>query len=271
MYDTINFSINNNGTIKTLETSKKNYNIEIKENVIEIEVSLCKYFHGQNADTLKFKEVEIAVKKLCANLDIDNAKVNRIDFSTVLTVENAPTYYYKYFGELAGYNRVIYKNSLYYNSDNETVLFYDKTKELEAKGVKKPKKYKGKNLLRYEIRYFNTEGIFIKDLYNKDFFNSLVYLWRKKYKTINKVINTTDKDLKKAQRHGLEKCLTSSRKATYELKKLKRPAKDRNKRVRSIDYIYKDIFNNQTYKDIKEIDTKIQTVFIRYVRELKKR
>ena len=140
--------------------SGQGWDIWLFENGIKIWGSPAKWYFGNNIETLSLSQAEEAFKTLSEALQLPfetllTARVQRLDFSTVIITEHPPNAYYDNLDFLDAYNRNLDASgdTLYFKQTEKTVVFYDKAKDAEYKGMILPKWAIGKNLLRYEVRY----------------------------------------------------------------------------------------------------------------------
>lgn len=161
--------------------------------------SLCKWFHGDNLQTMSRGDTAAAIDMLSAALHVDMSKadITRIDVAGNLLMRYPPDVYYKYLGEKRGAKRGTFGGeSLYYYFRNGCLCFYDKLKECRKNKELIPQGYRGKNIFRYEQRYLGrvagqlgvprvTGGM----LYEESFYNSLIDRWQLAYQSIQKTIN----------------------------------------------------------------------------------
>tara|TARA_R110002153_G_C13277421_1_gene493791 strand:+ start:707 stop:1630 length:924 start_codon:yes stop_codon:yes gene_type:complete len=173
----------------------KNMTVFLNEGSISVSGSLCKYFYGNNCETLSLTNTREALNQISADLSIDvhKARVSRIDFSTNIITDYTPTVYYPYLGELSKFERSEKPNSIYYNQEAKRLLFYDKIKEAKKKQMDIPPQFKGENLLRYELvlnrdvpRFLKHNGLYGKDLASEELYRQLLHLWHSYYKQIQK-------------------------------------------------------------------------------------
>ena len=166
----------------------KNINIYMSESYIKIEGSLSKFFFGNNTSTLNRNTTKYAIEKLSDTfkLDLNKAKIKRIDIGDNLTMKTSVKQYFPCLGLYHGKNRIEFKDTLYYGNNFLSLVFYDKGKEC---------KLKKDNLLRYEMRknkyllrkLFKKEQIYGYHLYNEYIYNTLISLWEKEYFFIEKI------------------------------------------------------------------------------------
>lgn len=159
--------------------------------------SLGKYFFSNNnTQTLTRQTTQEAVERMSNELgfDIGMGKLTRIDFSTVLPMKHQPKDYYKCLLRLPHYGRTLIDTTLYFNAKSKKVVFYDKDREMVAKGVKTVDTLQNGNLLRYELRLIGKiakqmgrKSVTMKTLYEKTFYNDMVQLWERKFNDIVKL------------------------------------------------------------------------------------
>ena len=173
----------------------RNMKVTLNEASISVKGSLCKYFYGNNIDTLNITNTREALAQISTDLsiDINKASVSRIDFSTNIKTNYTPTAYYPYLGTLTRFERFELPNSIYYNQEAKRLLFYDKIKEAKKKQMSIPKQHIGDNLLRYELvinrdvpRYLKYNGLYVQDLGTEELFRKLLHLWYSYYQQIQK-------------------------------------------------------------------------------------
>ena len=173
----------------------RNMKVTLNEASISVKGSLCKYFYGNNIDTLNLTNTREALNQISADLSIDihKASVSRIDFSTNIVTDFTPTIYYPYLGQLSRFQRFEQPNTIYYNQGAKRLLFYDKIEEAKNKGMTIPKQHIGDNLLRYELvlnkgisRYLKYNGLYALDLGSEELFKKLLHLWYSYYQQIQK-------------------------------------------------------------------------------------
>ena len=178
-----------------LQGNLKNMRVTLNESSISVKGSLCKYFYGNNIDTLNLTNTREALNQISADLSIDihKASVSRIDFSTNIVTDYTPTIYYPYLGNLTRFQRFEQPNAIYYNQDAKRLLFYDKIEEAKKKGMTIPKQHIGDNLLRYELvlnsdvpRYLKYNGLYALDLGSEELFKKLLHIWYGYYQQIQK-------------------------------------------------------------------------------------
>jgi hypothetical protein len=178
------------------------YTAGVYESGISLKGSLAKsYFGGENISTLKRRDVQCAIEQLsdCLHIDTGTAKVARLDVSTIIPTKRPTADYYRYLGDKPRFIRLeaVKDETLYYNSKQRQLVFYDKAKEATGKGTVIPEILSGNNLLRYELRYMknidNQLNAVVKGsiLYNSVFYHAIVQNWYNEFKTIQKLKNNS--------------------------------------------------------------------------------
>lgn len=174
-----------------------NMKIDTYKNGISIIGSLTKFYFGDNVHTLSRLQIKEAIEMLSDSfhLDIQKAKVTRLDIGFNLNVDNRVREYLSLLGLCANLIRSenISKDELtvYYRSyakranRSKELCFYDKVME-----AKLPI---SDNLFRYELRFLKrlpqqlgVPEILGKTLLNDNFYTHLVNLWTENYFDIEK-------------------------------------------------------------------------------------
>jgi hypothetical protein len=171
--------------------------VSISENRVKIyDSSICKYYLGDNFKTLSKGDTKRAIEKISENLHLpfQLANVTRIDFAQNFIMQYTENSYYPYLGEAQYYNRLEQNNGLYYNNKRRQLLFYGKVYEQKVKNQPIPELFKGRNALRFELRFikrlneqFNKPEITAGLLYDEVFYHNLVNRWRDEYFAIQKI------------------------------------------------------------------------------------
>ena len=167
----------------------------------QIGVSLCgslaKYYLPSNVYTLTRRTAEEALEMMSDEIHFDmlSADLKRIDVSTIIPTKYPPPTYYSRLGNKPRFIRLhTHPDTLYYNQKQRQLVFYDKTKEANAKGAVIPPTLAGRNLMRYEIRLLSGPNRLLKipepirgaDLVNDDFYYMLVQVWKNEFDSIKK-------------------------------------------------------------------------------------
>lgn len=187
----------NNGYI-VIKGDLDGLNVSVSQYRVTVKGSLCKFYLGDNLQTLGRGDSQKAIERLsdALHLPIDRATVQRLDVGQNLMMKNLPEVYLNHLGLLAKYTRcpMIETGTLYYTQNNKCVCFYDKVKECKKAREPIPELYRGKNVLRYEIRYmgripysFNVPEVTGGMLYDERFYIQALTSWKETYFTINKI------------------------------------------------------------------------------------
>ncbi|MDR1552590.1 MAG: hypothetical protein LBS69_03885 [Prevotellaceae bacterium] len=182
------------------------FKITANRNGVNISGSLCKYYLGDNFQTLGRSDTQRAIEKLSDRLHLPlvKATVSRLDVAQNLIVNKPVNVYYNHLGELKHSGRAAVTNgagtieTLYYYQSKGLLIFYDKIKEQKDKRQPIPELYKNSNVLRYEQRYqrrlpkaFNVERVTAAMLYNEKFYINLLDMWKNSYFAIKKINDIT--------------------------------------------------------------------------------
>jgi hypothetical protein len=182
------------GYLDTLKISASKNGVKVSEG------SLCKWYLGDNFQTLTRKDTQRAIEKLSDTLHLPffKANVTRIDLAPNIIVKYEPDVYFSHLGDLNYYNRFAQKGSLYYNNPKKQIILYDKVREQKAKGQLIPEICQNRNVLRYEMRFksrlreqFKTDSLTADLLYNESFYIAIIDRWYNEYKAINKLNDLT--------------------------------------------------------------------------------
>ena len=157
--------------------------------------SVCKYYLGNNFDTLTLLEFNNAIDEISERLGVclNNARACRIDIATNFIMKYTPSTYHECLKHLSRYKRYALNGNLYFKTTKIELNFYDKKKEYREKGFKIPTKHQDiENILRYEIRFKSgVSKIFgrtirIKDLRSEIFLKEAFDKWQNYYWNIDK-------------------------------------------------------------------------------------
>jgi len=174
------------------------YTASVFDSGISLKGSLAKSHFGDNLHTLTRRDTMQAIEELndCLHIDINRAKVTRLDVSTIIPTKCPPSDYYIHLGNKPYFDRLqSTPDTLYYNNHQRQIIFYDKTKEAMTKGVQIPEILQNSNLFRYELRYTNrlnkqlNTDLTARKLYNTDFYRFIIQSWHNEFKTIQKLKN----------------------------------------------------------------------------------
>jgi hypothetical protein len=180
-----------------------NFRISVNRGGVNIkDGSLCKWYLGDNFQSLERRDVKFAIEKLSdiLHLPMGEATISRLDIACNFIVKQPVQVYYNHLGELKHGGRAPVTNgagmceTLYYYKAGGLLVFYDKVKEQKEKGQIIPELYQNSNVLRYEQRYksrlskvFNVERVTGEMLYNEKFYIDVINRWRDNYRGIKKI------------------------------------------------------------------------------------
>lgn len=174
-----------------------NLKVSITDRSIKIsEGSLCKYYLGDNFQTMTRGDTKRAIEQMsdALHLPLALADVTRIDIAQNFIMQHPPEHYYLHLGNLNKYSRLEQSHSVYYQNSKRQLLFYNKVREQKTKRLPIPELYRGKNVLRFEMRYrnklrseFGLERVTAADLYDESFYMGIVDKWAGAYKAIKKI------------------------------------------------------------------------------------
>lgn len=176
------------GCLDNLKVSCNEYQIKIKDG------SLCKWYLGDNLQTMGRKDTERAVEKLSdlLHLPIGKALITRIDVSQNFIMQHPPKVYMNHLGAMK--NAARQPNSLYYRKQDCGLCFYDKAREQRDKKEPLPELFENRNVLRYEQRYerriakhLGVAEVRASMLYDEAFYIDLLNRWRDAYTSIQKI------------------------------------------------------------------------------------
>lgn len=224
MYDSVDFKINSNEVKgidflseipccfditcehqysgRTVITGNmQGYKISVSDQCVRIgKGSLCKYYLGDNFQTMTREDTRMAIEKISdtLHLPIDQAQITRIDVAQNLILEHPTEVYWNHLGASYPNKRLLQSDGLYYKNPRGLLVFYDKIKEQKKKRQTIPELYRDKNVLRYEARYTNRLNNTFKVnrvtgslLYDEAFYSGLMNRWEDSYKAINKINDVT--------------------------------------------------------------------------------
>ena len=181
------------GYLGTLKISVNRMRVKIAEG------SFCKWVLGDNIQTLKRKNIQEGVEKLSdlLHLPMDRALVSRLDIAQNIVTKHPVPIYLNHLGQLKYHKRLPQKDGLYYTGINTQWVGYDKIKQLRREGEIIPELYRGRNVLRCELRVLHRIPDTLKQkevtasmLYDEAFYIQLIEMWRQFYQSIEKVNET---------------------------------------------------------------------------------
>jgi hypothetical protein len=181
------------GALGNLKVSVSNMGVSIKDG------SICKWFLGDNLQTMGRGDTQRAIEKLSdtLHLPIEKAKVTRLDVAQNIMVKYPVSVYTGHLGELKSSTRLVEPNGIYYSQRLGRLCFYDKVKEQRNHKEPIPELYKHGHCLRYEQRYtsrlpnkLGVPEVTASLLYDEAFYCNLLQRWRDTYLDIIKINDT---------------------------------------------------------------------------------
>lgn len=178
------------GKLNGLSVSLNRYQMKIKDG------SLCKWYLGDNFQTMGRGDVQRAIEKLSDTLHLPMCKatVTRIDIAQNFITKHPPEVYINHLGILKYTTRLQEPSGLYYIQTGGQLCFYDKNREQKSHREPIPELYDGRNVLRYEQRYIKRISSQLRTgevtgalLYDEAFYIDLLNRWRDTYKAIKKI------------------------------------------------------------------------------------
>lgn len=168
---------------------------------VSVKGSLAKFHLTDNTYTLTRRATMEAVCNLSdlLRLDMNKAKVTRIDVAANLIMRHPPERYFDVLGGCRHLDRLALADGTlnYKNRNKDTrkaLIFYDKIRETEQRGGVIPDVFRGSNLLRYESRWerrlprqLKEADITASTLYDSRFYCKVIDLWSENYFNIEKV------------------------------------------------------------------------------------
>ncbi len=182
------------GRLGGLRVSLSRYQMKVGEG------SLCKWYLGDNYQTMSRGDVAGAIESLSDALHVpmEKADVCRMDIGQSFVMKCPTSAYLDHLGFLNYSTRLEQPNSLYYQQKDRQLCFYDKNKEQKSRHEAVPELYEGKNVLRYEQRYtsrlskrLNVPRMTGELLPEPTFYRSLLERWRGDYERIQKINDIT--------------------------------------------------------------------------------
>lgn len=184
------------GRLDNLRVTANRYILRVKDG------SLCKWYLGDNYQTLGKAETRHAIERLSDTLHLpfELAQITRLDVATNMIMQQPPDVYIAHLGPLKYSNRLTEPSGLYYTTKSKAyrLAFYDKARESKDKGDNVPEPYLGRYVLRYEQRYtkriarrLNRPDLRAADIYSDEIHRELVRRWRAAYIQIQKINEST--------------------------------------------------------------------------------
>lgn len=194
-----------------------NISVMASEQRLSLVGSLHKFVKGENITPMTIEEAAAAVERLSAALclPIERATVRRFDFGACMEMGEPVYKYLQALGGLAYRKRAdavrvpvfagkrltsLRYEMQYQNKPAAVVLaIYDKIAEMKGKGEAIPEKYRGKNILRAEMRfcksvasYFEMGRVTVADLCSPTIWRAAVDKWRQTINQIEKMNNNNE-------------------------------------------------------------------------------
>ena len=158
--------------------------------------SFCKWFLGNNLQTMGRNDVKIGLEKLSdiLHLPMDKATIFRIDIAQNIMLKHPIGAYLSHFGYHGCIKPSEQPNGIYYYQNNRIFCIYEKIREQkEAKNVI-PELFQKRNCMRMELRLkkrlastLKREVITGAMLYDSMFYFEMVNMWADYYRAIQKI------------------------------------------------------------------------------------
>jgi hypothetical protein len=184
----------------TFSGQLKNLNIRLNQQIIFISGSITKFVSGTNWQLLPHEEIQQAFESLSdiLHLPIQQAIITRLDMGVNIFMNNHESLYYETLDYCPRYVRLPMPNGVYFTQNQKQLLFYGKEKEQKEKGILIPEFYKGRNTLRYEMRWrkglpkqLNIKRLNVETLCQKKMYLNLINRMQQEYFKIKKQKITT--------------------------------------------------------------------------------
>ena len=203
----------------------RNLSIRLNSYAMVIEGSMTKYWYGNNWRQLSFGEMQQAFSDLSEELQLslEKAVITRIDLGINLTMEHHVSLYLGNLDYCPRYDMQPLNNGIYFNQKQKQLLFYGKEAEQKSKGNPIPSLYRGKNILRYEMRWkkglakqHNVSQMNIETLCQERFFVSLVNKMKNEYfKIRSRAISTLPMEAFKSPKSVMDHLLLKGAEAEF--------------------------------------------------------
>lgn len=171
-----------------------NLKVKINQNTIRVENSLCKWYLGDNLQTLTWGDVKLANEKLSdiLHVNMQHADVVRLDIGHNFKMNHRIKTYFESLGHMPRYKRLEQPNGICFRTGSLELLFYDKLKEQKLNSVEIPNEFLCGNLLRYELKILcniksilNRSDFKVSHLSDFEVHNDLLQLYKNKFMKIN--------------------------------------------------------------------------------------
>lgn len=174
-------------------------NMEITERIGSISIvgSLPKYYFGNNIQTLKRYETKLAIEKIQDEIKINllNAKIFRMEIGSNFIMKYPFKNYLNFLINAPYTLKGVFSDTTLFKNDIREIIFYGKIKEMIDKKIPVPSRYSKyeETMLRYELRFKKSlkkqfeKSIFVKDLYDREFYCEIVFRWKENYDSVIKM------------------------------------------------------------------------------------
>ena len=165
---------------------------------LSVSGSLAKFHYGDNLQKLTRSETQKAIEKLSERLSVNlkPAKVQRLDLGANLIMNRPCSEYQSLLNEVPRMLRSTVNsksNSVYFKNSQRTIILYDKIEDCRWLKVEIPELFRGRNVLRYELRFmknisvqFKGQTITAETLYSEPFYIEILNRWRESYFAISR-------------------------------------------------------------------------------------
>ena len=173
---------------------------------LSVSGSLAKFHYGDNLQKLTRSETQKAIEKLSERLSVNlkPAKVQRLDLGANLIMNRPCSEYQSLLNEVPRMLRSTVSsksNSVYFINSQRTIILYDKIADCRRLKEEIPELFKGRNVLRYELRFmkdipvqFKGQTITAETLYSELFYIEILKRWRESYFAISRTQGYRMKD-----------------------------------------------------------------------------
>ena len=165
---------------------------------LSVSGSLAKFHYRDNLQKLTRSETQKAIEKLSERLSVNlkPAKVQRLDLGANFIMNRPCSEYQSLLSEAPRMHRSTLSsqsNSLYFKNAQRTIILYDKIEDCRRLKEEIPELFKGRNVLRYELRFmkdipvqFKGQTITAETLYSELFYIEILKRWRESYFAISR-------------------------------------------------------------------------------------
>ncbi len=165
---------------------------------LSVSGSLAKFHYGDNLQKLTRSETQKAIEKLSERLSVNlkPAKVQRLDLGANLIMNRPCSEYQSLLNEVPRMLRSTLSsksNSVYFKNSQRTIILYDKIEDCRRLKEEIPELFKGRNVLRYELRFMGNipsqlkrPTITAETLYSEPFYIEILDSWRESYFAISR-------------------------------------------------------------------------------------